>query len=84
MAEHLSEITFATKCNELFKKGSKWFDDNLFNGQYYNQIVKPIPQRNIDPIFVSQIVQQHINFTIPISCHIILYHVISCIGFKLL
>ena len=31
----MEDKTFARKCDKLFKKGSKWTDKNLFNGEYY-------------------------------------------------
>ena len=39
MALHMEDIEFAETCNRLFKNGSKWTDENLFNGEYYEQIV---------------------------------------------
>jgi uncharacterized protein (DUF608 family) len=39
MAKYLGEDDFAKTCDELFKKGSEWTDKNLFNGEYYEQIV---------------------------------------------
>ncbi|GAB1308884.1 non-lysosomal glucosylceramidase [Urechidicola sp. KH5] len=35
MASFLDDLAFAKKCNELFKYGSAWTDENLFNGEYY-------------------------------------------------
>lgn len=35
MAEYLGDKEFATKCKDLFQKGSSWMDANLFNGEYY-------------------------------------------------
>ncbi len=42
MARHLGENEFAETCHALFDKGSRWIDDNLFNGEYYEQQVRPI------------------------------------------
>lgn len=43
MARALGEADFARICHDLFARGSKWIDDNLFNGQYYIQKVQGIP-----------------------------------------
>ncbi len=37
MATYVKDQTFANKCSTLFSKGSKWTDENLFNGEYYIQ-----------------------------------------------
>ncbi len=42
MAMVLKEPIFAKKCHSLFQLGSKWIQDNLFNGEYYKHIVVPI------------------------------------------
>jgi uncharacterized protein (DUF608 family) len=42
MALAMDDEKFAKKCNKLFKQGSKWTDENLFNGEYYiHQVVPP-------------------------------------------
>jgi uncharacterized protein (DUF608 family) len=41
IAEHLGEREKAQKYYDLFRKGSKWSDNNLFNGEYYEQKVNP-------------------------------------------
>ncbi len=41
MANALGDKEFAEKCEKLYEKGSKWTDENLFNGEYYEQIVMP-------------------------------------------
>ncbi|HPT20863.1 MAG TPA: GH116 family glycosyl-hydrolase [Bacteroidales bacterium] len=35
MAKAMNDKEFARKCDDLFARGSKWTDDNLFNGEYY-------------------------------------------------
>lgn len=35
MATFMKDKAFAKKCRALFEKGSRWMDDNLFNGEYY-------------------------------------------------
>jgi non-lysosomal glucosylceramidase len=42
MARHVDDNPFAETCRRLFEKGSQWIDDNLFNGEYYEQQVRPI------------------------------------------
>ena len=41
MARYLGEDDFADTCRDLFEKGSKWIDANLFNGDYYEHEVRP-------------------------------------------
>jgi non-lysosomal glucosylceramidase len=42
MAKHLGEKDFAATCHELFLNGSRWLDENLFNGEYYeHRVVAP-------------------------------------------
>ncbi|MCP3931065.1 MAG: hypothetical protein GY705_18435, partial [Bacteroidetes bacterium] len=35
MALYMDEKSFAKKCKKLYKNGSEWTDENLFNGEYY-------------------------------------------------
>ncbi|MCL5409062.1 MAG: non-lysosomal glucosylceramidase [Candidatus Omnitrophica bacterium] len=41
IAEYLGENEKAKEYKNLFLKGSKWTDENLFNGEYYEQKVLP-------------------------------------------
>ncbi|MEN6333209.1 MAG: GH116 family glycosyl-hydrolase [Phycisphaerales bacterium] len=41
MAKHVGDAEFAATCHDLFEKGSKWVDANLFNGQYYEHQIQP-------------------------------------------
>lgn len=41
MARYLGEDDFAARCRGLFAQGSAWIDAHLFNGEYYEQIVRP-------------------------------------------
>lgn len=41
MATYLGEKKFARTCKNLYKKGSHWMDENLFNGEYYEQHIEP-------------------------------------------
>ena len=41
MARYLGEDDFAETCRDLFQRGRKWTDENLFNGEYYEQQIVP-------------------------------------------
>lgn len=42
MALFMNDKAMATKCRKLFESGSKWTDENLFNGEYYiHKIIVP-------------------------------------------
>lgn len=42
MALFMKDREMASKCRKLFENGSKWTDENLFNGEYYiHKIVVP-------------------------------------------
>lgn len=41
MARHLGDDDFATRCGDLFARGRRWLDDNLFNGAYYEHEIRP-------------------------------------------
>ena len=42
MAKHMEDEKMALKCRKLLESGSKWTDENLFNGEYYiHKIVIP-------------------------------------------
>ena len=41
MASHLGDTEFAARYRELFERGSRWTDENLFNGEYYEQRIDP-------------------------------------------
>jgi len=41
MARYLGDDEFAATCRRLFDHGSKWADENLFNGEYYEHQVRP-------------------------------------------
>ncbi|MEP7258151.1 MAG: GH116 family glycosyl hydrolase, partial [Flavitalea sp.] len=46
MAAYLKDKDFEKTCRKLFDYGSKWTDDNLFNGEFYIQKIQPIPDKN--------------------------------------
>jgi uncharacterized protein (DUF608 family) len=41
MARYLGEADFAATCRRLFDSGSRWMDENLFNGEYYEHQIRP-------------------------------------------
>jgi uncharacterized protein (DUF608 family) len=43
MARANHEPEFADRCRQLFDSGSHWVDANLFNGEYYEHEIRPIP-----------------------------------------
>lgn len=40
MAKWMKDSSFARTAHDLFVKGSEWTDKNLFNGEYYEQIIQ--------------------------------------------
>jgi uncharacterized protein (DUF608 family) len=49
MARVLGDTAAATEYQALFRKGSAWIDQNLFNGEFYIQQVRGIPKSQIAP-----------------------------------
>jgi len=47
MSRYLGDKEFATECRHLFECGRAWVDANLFNGEYYEQEIRP-PARRAD------------------------------------
>lgn len=47
MARVLGDDAFANSCRALYTRGSKWIDENLFNGRFYIQKVQAIPAEKI-------------------------------------
>lgn len=47
MARFMKDKEFQTKCASLFRNGSNWTDQNLFNGEYYIHRITP-PASNDD------------------------------------
>lgn len=43
IARTLGDDAFAQKCHTLLENGSRWMDENLFNGEFYVQQVRPVP-----------------------------------------
>jgi uncharacterized protein (DUF608 family) len=52
MALRVGDTEFADTCRALFDNGSRWTDSFLFNGEYYEQIVRPLPaDTSVPPVF---------------------------------
>lgn len=47
MADYVKDRDMAKKCRKLFENGSKWTDENLFNGEYYIQKIVVPPKEDI-------------------------------------
>jgi uncharacterized protein (DUF608 family) len=41
MARHVGDEAFAATCRDLFARGSRWMDEHLFNGDYYEHEIRP-------------------------------------------
>lgn len=48
MANYMKDKEMASKCRKLLINGSKWTDENLFNGEYYYQKIE-IPKKEDIP-----------------------------------
>ena len=46
MARYMKDAAFEKTCLDLFERGSKWTDANLFNGEYYIQKIQTISDRS--------------------------------------
>ena len=53
MARVLGDTAAADEYQALFRKGSAWIDQNLFNGEFYVQQVRGIPKSQIAPSTVG-------------------------------
>lgn len=66
MANYLGDSPFARECNTLYIKGRKWVDYNLFNGEYYEQII-PEDHDKVAQLgkgcLVDQLVGQYLSHT---------------------
>jgi non-lysosomal glucosylceramidase len=50
MAESQGDTDFGVSCRQLFTSGSRWLDDELFNGEYYRHDVRGVA----DPDLIAQ------------------------------
>ncbi len=46
MAHYMKDASFEATCTRLFKQGSAWCDEHLFNGEFYIQKIQPIANKN--------------------------------------
>jgi non-lysosomal glucosylceramidase len=46
MAHYMNDKEFEKTCSSLFAKGSKWIDENIFNGEFYYQKIWPVKSLN--------------------------------------
>ncbi len=66
MAIYLNDTEFAAECSNLYKKGREWVDQNLFNGEYYEQIIPEGHDRVAQlgkGCLVDQLVGQYLSHT---------------------
>ncbi len=49
MARAVGDDSSAAEYRRLFEKGSKWIDENLFNGEYYVQKIRGLAKESIAP-----------------------------------
>ncbi|MDR0537532.1 MAG: hypothetical protein LBH04_05770 [Tannerellaceae bacterium] len=45
MAKVMKDKDFEARCRRLFENGSRWTDENMFNGEYYIQKIMPAKSR---------------------------------------
>lgn len=59
MAKIMKDKTFAKECRGLFESGSKWMDENMFNGEYYIQLLPEPKNFQVgEAVLVHQMVGQ--------------------------
>lgn len=46
MAHYTKDAAFEKTCTDLFNRGSKWTDENLFNGEFYFQKIQPVKSKD--------------------------------------
>jgi non-lysosomal glucosylceramidase len=46
MAHYMNDTEFEKTCTDLFTRGSKWIDQNIFNGEFYYQQIRPVNSLN--------------------------------------
>ncbi|MFT7034820.1 MAG: non-lysosomal glucosylceramidase [Cyclobacteriaceae bacterium] len=66
MALYLGDKAFAKECNQLYSKGRKWIDANIFNGEYYEHHI-PEGTSKVAQLgkgcLVDQLVGQYLSHT---------------------
>ncbi|MFW2376494.1 MAG: GH116 family glycosyl-hydrolase, partial [Cellulophaga baltica] len=64
MSKYVGDREFAKTCNKLYRNGSTWIDENLFNGEYYIHIIQPPKDRkDVAPELLHGI--KPVNFSKP-------------------
>jgi non-lysosomal glucosylceramidase len=59
MAKVMNDTPFEKECHHLFKTGSKWMDENMFNGEYYIQLLPESRNFQVgEAVLVHQMVGQ--------------------------
>ena len=59
MAKVLKDKAFAKECRQLFETGSAWMDENMFNGEYYIQLLSEPRNFQVgEAVLVHQMVGQ--------------------------
>jgi len=59
MAKVMKDKDFAKDCRKLFESGSAWMDDNMFNGEYYIQLLPEPKNFQVgEAVLVHQMVGQ--------------------------
>ena len=53
MAQYLGDDDMAKECARLFASGSTWMDEHLWNGQYYEQDIRPPADGKLIPTSMS-------------------------------
>jgi uncharacterized protein (DUF608 family) len=64
MALYLGEEDFAKVCRDLFTRGGQWVDANLFNGEFYEQEVRP-PRGKVAGGLSGHILMSDVNLADP-------------------
>jgi uncharacterized protein (DUF608 family) len=49
MARRLDDVGFAERCDELRVRGTEWMDEHLFNGDYFEQQIRPARPEDVRP-----------------------------------
>jgi hypothetical protein len=66
MALHMGDRAFAGECRDLYEKGRAWVEENLFNGEYYEQRI-PVDATTVAQLgkgcLVDQLVGQYLAHT---------------------
>jgi uncharacterized protein (DUF608 family) len=69
MARAIGDDEFSSRCDGIRAKGTKLFEDELFNGEYYEQKILPIPEHVIPALsFVDETARTEIQFQVGPGC----------------